>query len=56
MGVFRLAVQEKGITLDKRLPLDLPPAAADIGLIQRGLKSVIENAIKHTDPGWEPRQ
>ena len=48
---FQLGAADRGVTLAASLPADLPPVAADIGLIQRVLQNLVENALKHTERG-----
>lgn len=48
---FRLAAEQKKVRLEMRLPGDIPLVSADIGLIQRVLQNLIQNAIKHTEEG-----
>lgn len=48
---FRLTAADRGVTLAVALTDDLPPVAADIGLIQRVLQNLVENALKHTERG-----
>ncbi len=48
---FRLAADRKDIRLDLSLPGEVPLVSADIGLIQRVLQNLIQNAISHTDEG-----
>jgi len=44
-----------GITLDAGLPGGLPPVLADIGMIERVLTNLIENALRFTDAGGSVR-
>ncbi len=48
---FRLAAEQKKIRLDLRLPEEIPLVSADIGLIQRVLQNLIQNAVSHTEEG-----
>jgi signal transduction histidine kinase len=48
---FRLAAERRKVDLDLRLPEDVPLVSADIGLIQRVLQNLIQNAISHTEEG-----
>jgi signal transduction histidine kinase len=48
---FQLSASERGVELAAELPGGLPPVAADIGLIQRVLQNLVENALKHTEQG-----
>ncbi|MEA3278117.1 MAG: ATP-binding protein [Pseudomonadota bacterium] len=45
---FRLAAQSKGICLELERTDELPFVQADIGLIERVLENLIDNAIRHT--------
>jgi two-component system OmpR family sensor kinase len=48
---FQLRAADKGVTLEARHTEGTPLVSADIGLIQRALRNLIENAISHTDDG-----
>ncbi|MEM6794735.1 MAG: HAMP domain-containing sensor histidine kinase, partial [Acidobacteriota bacterium] len=48
---FRLRAEEKGITLQADFNPDLPPVYADVGLMERALENLIENALRHTEAG-----
>jgi hypothetical protein len=48
---FQLKSGEKQITLSTKIEKDLPFVNADIGLIERVLENLIENAIQNTPPG-----
>jgi signal transduction histidine kinase len=48
---FRLAVEAKQMTLQATLGEDLPFVSADIGLIERVLENLIENALRYTPQG-----
>ena len=48
---FRLAVEAKQMTLQAKLGEDLPFISADIGLIERVLDNLIQNALRYTPPG-----
>jgi two-component system, OmpR family, sensor kinase len=47
---FRLSAENKNIRLRAELRGDLPFVSADIGLIERVLENLIENALRHTPP------
>jgi signal transduction histidine kinase len=48
---FELAMRQKGVRLETRAPVDLPLAYGDIGLIERVLRNLIENALRYTEAG-----
>jgi two-component system, OmpR family, sensor kinase len=48
---FRLKAEEKGISVEITVEKDLPFVFADIGLIERVLENLIENAIHYTPDG-----
>lgn len=48
---FQLAAQNKGTRLEARFAADLPFVCADIGMIERVLENLIENAIRYTPEG-----
>jgi signal transduction histidine kinase len=48
---YRLAAERKRITLGTRIPEGLPFVDADIGLIERVLENLLDNAIRHTPAG-----
>ena len=50
---FQLRAQQRGITLDMDISGDLPRVAAEIGLIERVLENLIENALEHTPDGGQ---
>ncbi len=45
---FQLTAQRKGLCLELRGARDMPLVRADIGLIERVLENLIDNAIEHT--------
>jgi len=45
---FRVIVEAKQVTLQAKLGEDLPMVSADIGLIERVLENLIENALRYT--------
>ena len=52
---FNLEAERKGLALETEIPGDAPFVRADIGLIERVLENLIENAIKYTPAGGEVR-
>jgi signal transduction histidine kinase len=48
---LRLLAQARSVTLATDLPPDLPFVSADVGLIERVLVNLVENAITHTPEG-----
>ncbi|MGE0642838.1 MAG: ATP-binding protein [Nitrospira sp.] len=48
---FLVLVETKQVTLQAKLGEELPFVSADIGLIERVLENLIENALRHTPPG-----
>ena len=48
---FRLRAQAKGVELRLRTDDGQTMIAADIGLVQRALANLVENALRHTPPG-----
>ncbi|WP_282268635.1 ATP-binding protein [Stenotrophomonas sp. PS02298] len=48
---FELAAQSRRQQLDALIPAGLPPVEADLGLIERVLTNLLDNAIRHTPPG-----
>jgi signal transduction histidine kinase len=47
----QLAASEGGISLEGDIPEELPLVSADIGMIERVLDNLIENALRHTERG-----
>jgi signal transduction histidine kinase len=43
--------QEAGVTVSVRPRADLPFVSCDLGLIERVLTNLVENAVRHTPPG-----
>lgn len=52
---FRLVAEQRGIILGCRFDDGLPPVLADIGMIERVLENLIENALRHTPSGGAVR-
>lgn len=48
---FRPMAEEKGLSLELDIPLNASPVRGDIGLIERVLANLTENAIKYTPRG-----
>ncbi|WP_197026981.1 sensor histidine kinase [Methylomonas sp. 11b] len=52
---FQLPARQRGIELIAGLRPDLPAVSADIGLIERLLTNLIDNALRHTPSGGQVR-
>ena len=52
---FELAARQKTIALQVRIPDDLPPVLADLGMIERVLTNLLDNALRHTPAGGAVR-
>ena len=50
---FALAAQHKGVQLQALQSENLPMVVGDIGLIERALENLIDNALRHTPAGGE---
>ncbi|MFN2634923.1 MAG: sensor histidine kinase, partial [Thermoanaerobaculia bacterium] len=50
---FRLAAEKKGVTLTAEPPGDLSFARGDIGLVERVLENLLDNALRYTPQGGE---
>jgi len=52
---FELAARQKGVGLHVDIPDNLPPVMADLGMIERVLTNLLDNALKHTPAGGSVR-
>jgi len=50
-GKFALEAEEREIGLEFEIPEQAPFVSADVGLIERALENLIDNALKFTGPG-----
>lgn len=48
---YRLQAEQRGVSLQAELRPELPLVSADIGLIERLLTNLIDNALRHTPQG-----
>jgi signal transduction histidine kinase len=48
---FELAAEARGIHLSAHFDRDLPAVEADVGMIERVLTNLLDNAIRHSPPG-----
>lgn len=48
---FDLAAKKKHVLLRTDFPADIPPVCADVGLIERVLENLMENALRYTEAG-----
>ncbi|SSW73032.1 sensor histidine kinase [Achromobacter agilis] len=48
---FELAAEARQQRLTTEIPRELPPVRADLGLIERVLTNLLDNAIRHSPPG-----
>jgi signal transduction histidine kinase len=52
---FELAARQKSVALRVHVPGDLPPVRADLGMIERVLTNLLDNALRHTPAGGSVR-
>jgi signal transduction histidine kinase len=52
---FELTANQKGVSLHVHIPDDLPPVLADLGMIERVLTNLLDNALRHTPAGGAVR-
>ncbi|MFB6230549.1 MAG: ATP-binding protein [Salinibacter sp.] len=50
---FRPKAERRGVSLDLKGAPDVPPVRGDIGMIERLLSNVVENALEHTPEGGD---
>jgi signal transduction histidine kinase len=50
---FALSAQKRDLTLSASVSADCPPVCADIGMMERVLENLIENAMRYTPAGGE---
>lgn len=48
---FQLSAQRRGLRLEARLEEPVPPVRVDVGMIERVLGNLLENAMRHTPSG-----
>lgn len=48
---YQLPAREAGVHIEAEIPPDLPFVDADIGLIERVLENLLDNAVRHTPHG-----
>jgi len=51
MQQFELSAQQKDVRLETRAPAEIPMVFGDIGLIERVLRNLLENALRYTAAG-----
>jgi signal transduction histidine kinase len=52
---FELAAEARGLRLHADMPRPLPAISADLGMIERVLTNLLDNAIRHSPPGGTVR-
>lgn len=52
---FQLTAEQRGLRLEHRFASAVPAVRADIGMIERVLENLLENAIRHTPAGGAVR-
>lgn len=52
---FQLEAEERGVTLEASFDPDLPTVCGDIGLVERALQNLIDNALRFTPHGGTVR-
>jgi signal transduction histidine kinase len=50
---FELTAQSRGVALHARIPPRVPVVSADLGMIERVLTNLLDNALRHTPPHGE---
>lgn len=48
---YRLAAQRRDVHIEAQIPDNLPFVNADVGLIERVLQNLLDNALRHTEAG-----
>jgi signal transduction histidine kinase len=48
---FVLPARARDVTIETRIDAETPPVRGDIGLLERALENLIENALRHTPVG-----
>lgn len=48
---YRLGAERRGVAVDAEIPEGLPFVNADVGLIERVLENLLDNALRHTAAG-----
>jgi signal transduction histidine kinase len=52
---FELAARNKEVAMEVHIAGDLPPVLADLGMIERVLTNLLDNALRHTPAGGSVR-